>query len=102
MSLILQPLTGTVIDWKEKTEQTNVHVTALAGWIIHEDSSSLNKTGAANQTVLAFNSILDLDLALSLGINATSKQVKLNIDSMKLTGFNVTQDNLGGGVKKDE
>jgi hypothetical protein len=44
---------------------------------------------------------MNLDLALSLNINAT-KHVDISINSLSLTGFNVTKDYIGGGVKSDE
>jgi hypothetical protein len=44
---------------------------------------------------------MDLDIALSLNINAT-KHVNLGIETLALSGFNVTQDNIGGSVKSDE
>lgn len=52
-------------------------------------------------TEVAFNSIMNLDLALAFSINAT-KHLNLNIESLSLTGFNVTQDFIGGSVKSDE
>lgn len=52
--------------------------------------------------MVAFESVLDLDILLALGVNQTSKQIKINVDSLQLNGFNVTFDNLGGSVKKDE
>jgi hypothetical protein len=33
-----------------------------------------------NKTVVAFESILDLDINLGLGVNSTNKQIKINID----------------------
>ena len=44
---------------------------------------------------------MNLDLALSLNINAT-RHVDISINSLSLTGFNVTKDYIGGGVKSDE
>jgi hypothetical protein len=44
---------------------------------------------------------MNLDLALAFNINAT-KHVDISINSLSLTGFNVTKDNIGGGVKSDE
>ena len=52
-------------------------------------------------TEVAFDSIMNLDLALAFCVNAT-KHVDLSINSLSLTGFNVTKDYIGGGVKSDE
>jgi hypothetical protein len=35
---------------------------------------------AVNKTVVAFESILDLDINLALKVNSTIKQIKINID----------------------
>lgn len=51
--------------------------------------------------MLAFESVLDLEVTLSIDVNAT-KFVNLTIGSIALNGFNVTTDNLGGSVKSDE
>ncbi len=105
VSLMIKPLRGTTVDWKAKTEQTVVDAKVHITWIIHDDPNSLNKTvhtaEYGNTTEIAFESILDLDIALALNINAT-KHVKLNIDSLSLSGFNVTKDNIGGSIKSDE
>jgi hypothetical protein len=105
VSLLIKPLSGTVLDWKASAEQTIVQAKALASWIIHDDPYSVNSTQLTQEygtsTEIAFNSILNLNLALALNINAT-KHVHLNIDSLSLSGFNVTQDFIGGSVKSDE
>lgn len=74
VSLIIKPLTGTQLGWNGKNEQTNVKATALISWIIHEDSTTVNATSSkklGNVTDLAFKSVLDLDINLTLGVNAT-------------------------------
>ena len=93
VSLSIKPLTGTQVNWKDQSGQTGVHATALASWIIHEDSTTVPmnySAPAVNKTVVAFESILDLDIKLALGVNSTSKQIKINIDDLQLNGLNVT------------
>jgi hypothetical protein len=102
VSLLIKPLTGTVIDWKSESNETKVLANALASWIIHDDIFSTNSsTVQGSVTEVAFDSIMNLDLALAFSINAT-KHVDLSINSLSLTGFNVTKDYIGGGVKSDE
>ncbi len=63
----------------------------------------INSTAPAlNNTVIAFESVLELDLLLDIGYNQTIKQIQLNVDDLQLNGLNVTVDNLGGSVKNDE
>ena len=50
---------------------------------------------------VAFDSIMNLNIALELNINAT-KHVDLSINSLSLSGFNVTKDYIGGTIKSDE
>ena len=93
VSLLIKPLSGTTLDWKNSAEETTVQAKALASWIIHDDPFSLNSTQHTQEygssTEIAFNSIMDLNLALGLNINAT-KHVNFNINSLSLSGFNVT------------
>jgi hypothetical protein len=105
VSLSIKPLTGTVVNWQDQSEQTTVQVKSLASWIIHEDATTLNSTSevlGTNNTLIAFESLLDLDLLIALGLNQTAREMTLNIDSLDITRFNVTVDNLGGSVKNDE
>ncbi len=93
------------MNWKDQSGQTNVHASALITWIIHEDSTTamINSTApAVNNTMIAFESVLELDLLLDIGYNQTIKQIQLNVDDLQLNGLNVTVDNLGGSVKNDE
>ena len=55
-----------------------------------------------NKTVVAFESVLDLELLMGLSVNQTSRKIIANVDGLQLTVFNVTTDNLGGSIKKDE
>ena len=75
VSLLIKPLTGTVLDWKAKTEQTSVQAKVLASWIIHDDPYSTNATKHAHEfgstTEIAFDSLMNLDIALDLKINST-------------------------------
>ena len=50
---------------------------------------------------LVFESILDLDILLSIDVTST-KLVNITIESVVLNGLNVTLDNLSGNIKKDE
>lgn len=93
VSLQIQPITGTQVNWKDQSGETGVHATALVSWIIHEDSTTVAMNYSApvvNKTVVAFESILDLDINLGLGVNSTNKQIKINIDKLTLNGLNVT------------
>ena len=102
VSLLIKPLTGTVIDWKSEANETKVQANALASWIIHDDPFSTNSsTVLGSVTEVAFDSIMNLDLTLAFSINST-KHVDLSINSLSLSGFNVTKDYIGGGVKSDE
>ena len=94
VSLLIKPLTGTVIDWSNSQKKTAVRANALVSWYIHKDSTDTLMD-------LAFESILDLDILLSLEITST-KLVNITIESIVLNGFNVTLDNLRGSVKNDE
>ncbi|TNV80078.1 hypothetical protein FGO68_gene16659 [Halteria grandinella] len=95
MTLDIKPLTGTFVDWKASTRSTTFHARALTKWIIDEDAFD-------NKTAEAFESILDIDVALSLDINQTTNAVQVQLTNLTLSGFNVTVDNLGGSVKSDE
>ena len=103
VSLLIKPLTGTVIDWKSESKDTQVKANTLASWIIHDDPFSINSTKKNGGSVIevAFDSIMNLDIALELNINAT-KHVDLSINSLSLSGFNVTKDYIGGSIKSDE
>lgn len=57
VSLNIKPLTGTVLNWSNSAKETIVHANALAQWVIDEDAFD-------NKTVIAFESILNLDLGL--------------------------------------
>lgn len=59
VSLGFKPLTGTTVNWSSANKTTNIHAKALTTWIIDEDAFD-------NKTVEAFESILDIDIALSL------------------------------------
>lgn len=95
ITLDIKPLTGTFVDWKASTRQTTFHARALTKWIIDEDAYD-------NKTVEAFESILDIDVGLSLEVNQTTNAVQVKLTNLTLSGFNVTVDNLGGSIKSDE
>jgi hypothetical protein len=94
MTLGIKPLTGTTVNWNATSKSTNVQAQVLIQWIIDEDSFD-------NVTATAFESVLDLDVDLTFSVNAT-KYLKINVDELMITKFNVTQDNLGGQIKSDE
>ena len=100
VSLSIKPLTGTTVDWSNTQRQTIVKATALAGWLVHEGSDN-SELDMSSPIVTAFESIMDLEIRLSIDVNAT-KNLNVSIDSITLNGFNVTLDNLGGSVKSDE
>lgn len=95
VTLGVKPLTGTFLDWKASSRSTTFHARALAKWIVDEDSFD-------NVTAEVFESILDIDVALSLDINQTTNSVKMQLTNLTLSGFNVTVDNLGGSIKSDQ
>lgn len=68
---------------------------ALVSWYVHEDESDDSKLS------LAFVSLMNLDMEMRLSVN-TTKYVNATIEQMNLSTFNVTQDNIGGGVKEDQ
>ena len=94
VSLLVQPISGTTINFSNGKKTAVVHVDALADWFVEQNN---NDTKSLN----VFTSLLDLDLELSIAVNET-KFTNISITSLTMNGFNVTKDNLGGSVKSDE
>ena len=93
LSLSIKPLSGTQVTWRDQKSQSDIHAKALATWMVDEGN---------NKTVVAFESVLDLDILMALSVNQTNRKIIANVDGLQLTGFNVTTDNLGGSIKKNE
>lgn len=92
VTLQITPQSGTKVDFSQGHQSAIVHVDTLIDWIVAED-----ETKSTN----AFTSLLDLDLELSLQVNAT-KYLNITVDGLTLNAFNVTKDNLGGEIAADQ
>ena len=58
--LTVKPLSGTKVTWRDLKSQTDVHATALATWMVDVGN---------NKTVVAFESVLELDILMALSVN---------------------------------
>lgn len=88
MTLNIRPVSGTKVGFSGARQTATVHVDTLVDWLVEVDETN---------TTNAFTSLLDLDLELSMQVNAT-KHLNLEVKTLALNAFNVTQDNLGGAV----
>jgi hypothetical protein len=92
VTLQVTPVSGTKVEFSGDRKTATVHVDTLIDWIVVEDE--------ATQTN-AFTSLMDLDLELSIQVNAT-KYTNVSVEALTLNAFNVTKDNLGGSVAADQ
>ena len=72
----------------------SVDAQILINWLVHDSADDTKSEDA-------FDSVLGVTVDLDFSVNAT-KFINITLDSMNVNSFNVTKDNIGGGVKEDE
>jgi len=101
VTLGITPVSGTKLEFSGDRKTATVHVDTLIDWIVVEDENSQVSDFTSLLETTAFTSLLDLDMELSIQVNAT-KHLNVTVEALTLNAFNVTKDNLGGSVAADE
>ena len=94
LTLHIQPIPGTDIEFLGGSNSTRVSADVILEWYIFEDATE-------DKRELAFTSVVNVDIALALQVNAT-KHVIVSVEALDLTKFNVTVDNMGGVMQRDQ